>query len=124
MGSRFGPNASGASANYAKFVTETPPVLRYTTVRGWLNFSHALGQVGFPPTMNADASLGCSCAAYHGSIVAMNLREAGEFALNRHVGATSGADTPWRQGVAQRAKVGYYSCCTQSTHVASAISIG
>ena len=53
-----------------------------------LHFLHAPEQVGFPPIMNADASLGSWRTAYQSALVAMNLFEADNFALAREVGAT------------------------------------
>ena len=57
-------------------------------VRKLLTFLHAPCQVGFHPTMDTDASLGFSRIAHQSSAAAINVREAGKFALNRSVGTT------------------------------------
>ena len=42
----------------------TPPAPRKTSLRELLNFLHAQAQIGFPPTMDAEASPGTYCVAY------------------------------------------------------------
>ena len=118
FGMRMGRGARGESSNYAQCVTSTHPALRSTRARELRNFLHSNGLIGFPPAMNADASLGLACMEYQSAIVATSTCEAGEFALIHFVGATSRAHTTPRQDFAQRAKVGYLPCRAQATHVA------
>ena len=113
MGARLGSSASGASANVAKSGTKSPPPLGETALWKLLKLLHAPA-----PSMNADASLGFARTAYQSATAAMNLREAGKFALVRFAGTTSRAHTASRQDIAQRAKVGNCPCCAQATHVA------
>ena len=88
MGVRLGHQASRAGANNAQSVKSTPPAMRERAVRTTLHFLHVPDQVGFPPIMNADASLGSWRTANPSALVAMNLFEADKFALVREAGAT------------------------------------
>ena len=91
MGVRPGPNASGASANYANSATDTPPAFRKPSAREVSSFLQAQCQTGPPSTMNTDAPSGPSVMARQSSYIATNLREAGEFPLIRFAGTASSA---------------------------------
>ena len=107
-GVRRGRHVRGGGADYAESAPNTPPALRESSVRGL----HPRVQVAFPPTMNADASLGFRCAH-----VAMNLRDTGKCAPFRFAGTTSRAHLAPKNGTAQRAKVVYSTFCTRATFV-------
>ena len=92
--------------------------MRKAWLREVVNSLRARNQIGFPATMNTDAPSGFSRMAYRSAYVAIYLREAGQFALNRLEGTTSRAHTAPEQGAAQHAKVGYCACCTRATCVA------
>ena len=117
MGVRLGSHASEAGTNYAQPVKSTPPAMRKTTVRETSTCLHAPGQVGFPPTMNADASAGFPRMAYQSATVAMDLCESEKFALVRLVGNTYRAHSANKTDIVQGAKVGYRPCCTHPSHV-------
>ena len=70
----------------------------------------APAQVGFPPTINTEASIGLPRMGYQSSEVAFNLRDADGFLLVYLVGPTSRAHTATKQNVAPRVKVGYFPC--------------
>ena len=96
----------------------SPPARRKTSVRDVLAFLHARGQIGFPPSMNADAKLGFPRTVYQSAMVARNSREARELALIRLARATSRSHPAPEADSAQREQVGYCPCCTRATHVA------
>ena len=112
MGLRLGPTASGASTNYARYVTGAPRGRRKTTVQElfFLVPRAALVSTQLWPPMRR--------SAYRSAAAAMNLREAEKFALIHSVGPTSRAYSAPRTDLARRAKVGYYPRCALSTHAA------
>ena len=118
MGARLGPNASGSITHYANSVTKIYPATRNASVGEVLNFLRAQDQIGFLPTLRNGAPLGFSRMASQDAYFEIALREAGSFAPIRDVGTTFRAHTALHQDTAQRAKAGYYPCCTQATHVA------
>ena len=96
-----------------------PPALRKNAVREVSTSRSAPGQAGFPPIMNADASIGLSGVSYQGAEVALNPCEAGKFALSRLLGTSSCAHSENKTDITQRAEVGCWPCCARATHVAT-----
>ena len=61
VGVRLGPTADGVRTQSLK---TPPPALRRSPPRGILSLLAVLGQIGYIPSMNTDASLGYSVVAY------------------------------------------------------------
>ena len=115
MGVRLGPEASGVGSHYATSARPTPPGVGTTAVR---RSAQVPSQVGFPPTVRADASPGQSRMANRSACVATRHCEAGEFISVQLVGATTRARSAPRADIAQRVKVGYWPRRTHAAHVA------
>ena len=58
-------------------VKSTPPTLRKVGAREMSGALPDPGQVGYPPSMNTDASMGDSCMGYQSHEVAFASRDAG-----------------------------------------------
>ena len=117
MGALFGPQASGAESFSAQSVESGPPAPRKTPVREWMTCLNAPAQAGFPPTKDADASIGFSCMGYQSCVVVLKLCGAEGSALARLVGATPCAHLAKKSDIAQSAKDGYCLCCARATYV-------
>ena len=83
MGVRLGSEADGSRAQLATCGFSTAPELRKARVRELLAFLRADGQVGLPPTIATDASLGYSAMAYQGAKVVFGHPDADRFILAR-----------------------------------------
>ena len=64
MGFRPGPNVRNEGSNEAEFVRCAPLSPRRASVRELMAARSAPGQVGIPPSMNADVPLGVSCVGH------------------------------------------------------------
>ena len=93
--------------------------MRKTSVRALLAYLQAQGQIGVPPGMSTNASLGFLRMAYQSAIAAMSKREAEIFALIRLEGAAPRPHTAPMTDISRRAKAGFCPCCTQATNVTS-----
>ena len=82
-----------------------------------MDFSRSQGQIGFLPTLDADASLGSPSVWYQGAPVAMDSCDEGEFALSRVLGTAFREHAATKDIIAQRAKVCYCAGHTRPTHV-------
>lgn len=67
LGARYGKDAAGSLARTATGVQATPPAAWEASVRKFMEFLCAKGQVGYPPTISAVAKLGYSVMAYQSS---------------------------------------------------------
>ena len=79
----------------------------------------AQGEIGFPPSVGADAALGFSRMADRGAVITMTMRDAGKFALARLEGSATNAQNASESGAGRRAEEGYGPCCTRARHVAA-----
>ena len=75
-------------------------------------------QVGYPASMDTDACLSFSVAAYQSQDIAHGHCEAYLSTLFRIEGRLSNCRDGKVGNLCQRAKVGYFPCSTQATHVA------
>ena len=104
IGVRLGPFASGGGARS----TQTPPPASRRV--GVCEISGALsasGQVGYPPSMNTAACLGCSAMEYPSSEAAFTSCDVGRSVLVRLKGQSSKGHCGAKRESAQRASVGY-----------------
>ena len=101
IGIRLGPKASGAAPNYSASVASTPPAMRKTSPRELMVFLQAEVQIGYPPSMSADAALAFSRIAHQGAVIAMTECAAGEFVLARLDGAVAKAHAPKKSDLAR-----------------------
>ena len=96
-----------------------PPAAREVSPR---EITQVLGnpqQVGYPASMNADACSGCSVMGHQSWGAVYGHCGAWKSTLARSEGRLSrGFEAKAKDGLCQRAKVGYCPCCTQATHVA------
>ena len=99
-----------------KFV---PPAARKVSPREIVQILGNPDQVGYPASMNTDACLGYSVMGYQSWDVVYDHCEAWKWTLVRLEGRLSkGRDAKAKDGICQKAKVGYCPCCTRATHVA------
>ena len=98
----------------------TPPGIRFSSVREAIPSLSSFQQVGIPAVANADAQLGNSVYAYQSGAIAFGPLGADLRILWRIVGRRSrvyggaGSKTP----VTQEAKVGFRPCCSWVSHIA------
>ena len=96
----------------------TPPGVGKTSAREAIAFSHADGQVRFPPTISTDASSGHSVMAYRSPEILLDHLGGETRILARLQGNTSRGHGWTKAEVTRRAKVGYYPSCTSAALVA------
>ena len=96
----------------------TPPGVGKTSAREAIAFSHADGQVGFPPAISTAASSGHSVMAYQSPEILLDHLEGEKCNLARLQGNTSRGYGWTKAELTRCAKVGYYPSCTSATLVA------
>ena len=78
------------------------------------------GQVGYPPSVAADAQLGFSVMAYQLAELPSGRCDGGGHIWARLIGTCTRAHKASRNGdIAQLAKVGFCPCCAGPTHIAA-----
>ena len=104
MGILPGPNESGGGLTEATSEQCAAPAFRKASVRELMAVRLAPGQVGYPPTMRPNASLGFACAGYRSDEVAVSSRDAVGRLLVRFVGTNSRGHSGSRRELARELK--------------------
>ena len=115
---RSGPYASREGANSATSARRPPLALCKFGVRGISGVVPAPGQVGYPPAMNTDASLGYPQMDYRSAEVVLGACEADGCVLARLGGTASRGPPGNKRDLTQKTKVGNSPCCAIATNVA------
>ena len=118
MGVRLGLGTDASLAQKADTALVKPPAVRETSVRETIAFLQAGGQVGCPPAISTDASLGYLVMAHQRWEILLYSTAWDKFALFRLGGTTFREHGGAEAEVAQCAKVGYSTCCDDSTQAA------
>ena len=118
-GCRLGPHMRGSLTQRMirpKFVS---PAARKVSPREIAQVLENPDQVGYPASTNTDACLGKSDMGYQSWDAVYGHCEAWKWTLVRLEGRLSkGNDGKAKDGICQKAKVGYCPCCTRATLVA------
>ena len=115
----LGPQARGRATNYLHKVEETPPIMRRSSLRESLRFSHAPLKV-LP--MNTDDPVGSSRTEYQSSYTALELRDGRRDILFRIVGTSPRGPEALRDTTTQRGKVGFCVRRARVAHIAVPIT--
>ena len=118
-GCRSGPRARGSLSQCVVAPEFVPPAARKVSPREITRILESPLQEGYPASMITGASSGYSAMGYQSWDVVFDHCEASTSTLVRLEGRLSkGHGGEARDGLCQKAKVGYCPCCTRAAHVA------